>query len=193
MYSFAQRADTSVVDEPLYGHYLRISGAVHPGREEVLTAMDTDGERVVQEVILGPCERPVLFMKHMAHHLVALNRGFLTETVNVLLIRDPREVLASLVNQLPNPGIADTGVAIQTELLDELDSRGLKPAVIDSRELLLDPPGVLAALCEAVGSDFDSAMLSWSDLARPLTVLSAPMSTSQPNVFKLTQAEASSL
>ena len=54
MYSFAQRADTRVVDEPLYAHYLRVSGADHPGREEVLAALDQDGERVVREVILGP-------------------------------------------------------------------------------------------------------------------------------------------
>ncbi|RMF66572.1 MAG: sulfotransferase family protein, partial [Calditrichaeota bacterium] len=35
MYSFAQREDTRVVDEPLYGYYLKLSGADHPGREEV--------------------------------------------------------------------------------------------------------------------------------------------------------------
>ena len=34
MYSFAQRPDTRVVDEPLYGHYLRVSGAEHPGDQE---------------------------------------------------------------------------------------------------------------------------------------------------------------
>ena len=50
MYSFAQRTDTRVVDEPLYGHYLRVSGAEHPGRDEVLAAVDADGERVVREV-----------------------------------------------------------------------------------------------------------------------------------------------
>ena len=27
MYSFAQRSDTAVVDEPLYGHYLRADGS----------------------------------------------------------------------------------------------------------------------------------------------------------------------
>ncbi len=32
MYSFAQRDDTRVVDEPLYGHYLRVSDAAHPAR-----------------------------------------------------------------------------------------------------------------------------------------------------------------
>ena len=90
MYSFRQRSDTRVVDEPLYAHYLRVSGAEHPGREEVLAAMDNDGERVVREVVLGPCDRPVLFMKQMAHHLIELDRGFLRETVNVnsLLVKE---------------------------------------------------------------------------------------------------------
>src|ERR687883_192922 len=31
MYSFRQRPDTLVVDEPLYGHYLRVTSADHPG------------------------------------------------------------------------------------------------------------------------------------------------------------------
>jgi len=74
MYSFAQRADTRVVDEPLYAHYLRVSGASHPGRDEVLRSQDADGERVVREVILGACDREVLFCKQMAHHLVELDR-----------------------------------------------------------------------------------------------------------------------
>ena len=47
MYSFRQRSDTRVVDEPLYGHYLAATGADHPGAEEVLARMDRDGERVV--------------------------------------------------------------------------------------------------------------------------------------------------
>jgi len=47
MYSFRQRSDTVVVDEPLYGHYLRTTGADHPGAREVTEEMDNDGERVV--------------------------------------------------------------------------------------------------------------------------------------------------
>ena len=167
MYSFAQRADTRVVDEPLYGHYLRVSGAAHPGRDEILAAVDTDGERIVRDVVLGPCDRPVLFMKQMAHHLIGLDRGFLEKTENVLLIRDPREVLASLTRQLPHPRLADTGLAIQDELLQELELRGRKPPVLDSRELLLDPGGVLAALCWTIGIEFDRAMLSWPARPRP--------------------------
>ena len=38
MYSFAQLADVDVVDEPLYAHYLRVTGKAHPVRDEVLAA-----------------------------------------------------------------------------------------------------------------------------------------------------------
>lgn len=35
MYSFAQRADTAVLDEPLYANYLRLTGLPRPYREQV--------------------------------------------------------------------------------------------------------------------------------------------------------------
>lgn len=161
LYSFAQRLDTRVVDEPLYAHYLHQSGVGHPGREEVLAAQDNDGERVVREVILGPCDREILFLKQMAHHLVRLDRTFLRRTVNVLLIRDPADVLRSLVRQIPRPLLADTGLAVQAELFDELCSMGQNPAVLDARQLLLDPPGVLTRLCRHLAIPFDRRMLSW--------------------------------
>ena len=69
MYSFAQRSDTRVVDEPLYGHYLSVSSANHPGADEVIADMECDANIVIRDVILGPCDKPVLFMKQMAHHL----------------------------------------------------------------------------------------------------------------------------
>jgi len=161
MYSFAQRGDTRVVDEPLYAHYLRVTGAPHPGRDETLAALDPDGERVVRDVILGPCDRPVLFLKQMAHHLVELDRAFLYETVNVLLVRDPREMLVSLARGLPEPSMRDTGLAVQTRLARELRERGQNPPVLDARQLLLAPEGVLRRLCSRIGLAFDPAMLAW--------------------------------
>src|SRR5262245_14504199 len=117
MYSFAQRADTRVLDEPLYAHYLRVSGAAHPGRDDVLRAMEPDGAKVVRDVVLGPSDRPVLFQKHMAHHLVDLDRGFLAKTTNVLLVRDPAEVAVTLAKQLGTPTLRDVGIRAQCELL----------------------------------------------------------------------------
>jgi hypothetical protein len=161
MYSFAQRTDTRVVDEPLYGHYLRVSGVEHPGRAEVLAAMDTRGSRVVEEVILGPSDRPVVFFKQMAHHLVELDRGFLARTANVLLTRDPAEMLPSLAQNLATPTLADTGYRMQCELLDELTALGQVPPVLEARALLDDPRVVLSELCRRLGLRFQTRMLSW--------------------------------
>lgn len=167
MYSFAQRSDTVVVDEPLYGHYLRVDDAVHPGMEEVMADMDCDGEQVVRELILGPCAKPVLFMKQMAHHLVELDRAFLADTVNVLLIRDPVQMLPSLAQNLPLPNLRDTGLAIQSALYQQLLDLGQTPPILDSKQLLLDPPGVLRQLCAQIGIPFEQQMLQWEAGARP--------------------------
>jgi len=167
MYAFRQRPDTLVVDEPLYGHYLKVTPAEHPGDDEVLAAMDTDGGRVVREVLLGPCERPVHFFKNMAHHLAGLDRGFLGGLTNVLLTRDPAEMLPSLARQLPNPTLRDTGLLYQTEILDHVLGLGLKPVVLDAKQLLLDPPGVLRSACDRLGIPFHEAMLRWPAGPKP--------------------------
>jgi hypothetical protein len=167
MYSFRQRTDTVVVDEPLYGHYLESTGADHPGAGEVMEVMDGDGERVVREVILGPCERPVHFFKNMAHHLPGLDPSFLDSVTNVLLIRDPTEMLPSLIRQLPSPTLRDTGLREQAGILDSILARGEDPIVLDARELLLDPPGVLRRTCSGLGIPFERAMLSWPAGPKP--------------------------
>ena len=167
MYAFRQRPDTLVVDEPLYGHYLEVTRAAHPGDDEVLATMDTDGERVVREVLLGPCERPVHFFKNMAHHLEGLDRGFLGGLTNVLLTRDPAEMLPSLARQLPNPSLRDTGLLYQTEILDHVLGEGLEPLVLDAKQLLLDPPGVLRSACDRLGIPFHESMLRWPAGPKP--------------------------
>ena len=167
MYSFRQRGDTRVVDEPLYGHYLKVSPAVHPAKAELLANLDCDGEHVVRDLILGPCDRPVLFMKHMAHHLESLDWGFLARTCNVLFIRDPSRMLPSLVNQVRQPILRDTSLAMQTRLLEHLRGMGQDPPVIDSKELLLDPEGVLRQLCRRIGIEFEPGMLRWPAGPKP--------------------------
>lgn len=168
MYSFAQLPGIRVVDEPLYGHYLRVSGAEHPGRQEVMDAVNCDGDEVMQALLQQQTEddKRVLFIKHMAHHLVALDLGFLQAASNVFLIRDPREMLPSLTIQVPHAALADTGLKRQWELLNELRNYGQHPVVLDSRELLLNPESVLRQLCERIGVDFSHRMLSWKAGAR---------------------------
>jgi len=167
MYSFRQRPDTTVVDEPLYAHYLRVTGRVHPGRDAVLRTQSSDGAAVVANQILGEFDTPVVFFKQMAHHLVDLDRSFLGRCCNILLTRHPAEMIASFAVNVPDVGLADTGLTQLVELLDAILDAGDEPVVIDSQILLSDPQRVLTEVCRRVGLDFDEAMLSWPPGAKP--------------------------
>lgn len=169
MYSFAQRADTTVYDEPLYAHYLVNTGAreYHPGADDIIATMENDGEKVVADIILGPQPTPVAFFKQMTHHLVELDQSFMSRTVNVLLTRHPRDMLPSYAEQVSDPTLADVGYKMHLDLLEYLQSLGQEPPVLDARATLEDPRGVLEKLCGHVGISFDEAMLSWPAGARP--------------------------
>jgi len=167
MYSFRSRADTVVVDEPLYGYYLERTDAPHPGKAEVLAAMDTDGERVVREVLLGQYSADTVMFKNMAHHLPGLTPTFLDELNNVLLVRDPAEMLPSLAQELPQPTLRDTGLQEQVGLLEEILAVGKTPVVIEAKRLLQNPESVLRELCRALALPFDPAMLSWPEGPKP--------------------------
>ena len=169
MYGFAQHADIKVVDEPLYGHYLRVSGADHPGRDDIIDAMNCDGDAVMRTLLAEQCELPNtrLFIKNMAHHLVDLDLAFVNRIQNIFLIRDPREMLPSLTIQLPNATLTDTGMQRQWELFTELKEAGQTPVILDSRELLLNPQSVLRQLCDQIDLSFTPDMLEWEAGPRP--------------------------
>lgn len=169
MYSFAQRADTTVVDEPLYAHYLAHTGAkeYHPGAEEVIADQENDGQKVIEDVVFGEYDTPIVFFKHMTHHLVDLDWSFMKDTINVILTRDPKEMLPSFVKQINEPEMKDVGYAQHLELMEYLRSIGQSPIVIDSKEVLMDPRKKLTEICEFLGLSFDENMLSWKPGARP--------------------------
>lgn len=168
MYSFAQREDTQVVDEPLYGYYLAHTNAnkYHPGADEVIRNMETDGEKVVR-MMQGTFEKPIVFFKQMTHHLANLDRSFMTGMINILLTRDPREMLPSFATDIRNPAMADVGYQAQSRLYETLAEAGRPPVVIDSKNVLLSPETTLKKLCSAIGISFDEAMLSWKKGGRP--------------------------
>lgn len=169
MYAFRSRPDTVVVDEPLYAHYLTATGLDHPGRNQVLASQNTDGRAVVRDVLLAetPADRPVRFIKNMAHHYVDLDPGFLDQLTNILLTRDPAEMLVSLTKVLPDADVDETGLPGQIAILDEVLTAGQDPIVLDARLVLENPAGVLEELCDRVGIPFTSAMLSWPAGPKP--------------------------
>ncbi len=167
MYSFRSRTDTTVVDEPLYAYYLSTTPVKHPGDDDVLASLENDGKRVVEQVILGNYTSPVVFFKNMAHHLRGLDTAFLNQLDNILLTRHPKAMLASLVKQLPEPCLRDTGLKELSELLERILAQGQTPIVLESAEVLKNPRGVLLKLCEALKIEFQESMLSWPAGPKP--------------------------
>lgn len=169
MYSFRQRADTTVWDEPLYGHFLRVTGVEHPGGEEVLATTETDGHKAIENIIFGEYPTPVVFFKSMGHHTagVGLDLSFLERTTNVFLTRSPSEMITSFIKNVPNPTADILGLPQQVELLNVIVERGATPIVVDSQDILRDPTAMLSALCSRIGIPWDEAMLSWPAGPKP--------------------------
>lgn len=170
MRSWGSRADTWVTDEPLYAHYLKVTGLDHPGREEIVAAYESDWRRVADQ-LTGPVPggRAIWYQKHMTHHMVPeVGRGWISGLTNCFLIREPGAVILSYSRVRAEPTPEDLGFPQQSELFDLVRREtGRVPPVIDSLDLLRDPEGMLRRLCAAVGVGFDSAMLSWAPGPRP--------------------------
>jgi hypothetical protein len=162
--SFGARSDTVVVDEPLYAHYLAVTGLDHPGRDEVMASQPTRWQEVAA-ALTGPLPAGVRvhYQKHMAHHLLPeIGRAWLSRLSNAFLIRDPALVVGSYARVRSAPTLADLGYAQQVEIFQAYGG-----PVVDAADLLRDPPGVLGRLCAALGIAFDPAMLSWPPGPRP--------------------------
>ncbi len=165
MRAWENRADCVVSDEPLYAAYLAMTGLDHPGRDEVIAAGDADWRRVAAALTSGPVPdgAPLWYQKHMSHHLLPeMEHGWIHALENVLLIRDPDEVVASYLKSRATVAPADIGLLQQDRLFDELSERGGRaPLVIDAGDFLADPEAQLRALCAALGLDFSDRMLRW--------------------------------
>ncbi len=177
MRSFGSRPDTTVSDEPLYAHYLIVTGTRHPGRDEVIAAQETDWRKVAKSLV-GPVPdgRKVWYQKHMAHHLLPeIGRDWLDHLTHAFLIREPDEMLASLLRTYPGAGLADTGLAQQWEIFERVAERlGRAPPVVLASDVLRDPEATLTRLCAALGIPFLPAMLSWAPGRRDTDGVWAP-------------------
>lgn len=164
MRSWGSRDDTVVHDEPLYAHYLDATGREHPGREEVIAAYETDWRAVVDR-ITGPIPEgaSIYYQKHMAHHLLPeMDWDWVLNLRNAFLIRQPEEMLTSLVEFLPEPTLRDTGLPQQRQLFRRLQQeREDPPPVVRARDVLEAPQTMLEALCGALHVPFRPSMLSW--------------------------------
>lgn len=157
MYSFANREDTKVIDEPFYAHYLRLTNLDHPGRDEVLSSQSDNQNKVIDKVINKDYSKELIFVKNMAHHSEGLDLSFSKSMKNIFLLREPDQMITSFIKQIPNPTLQDVAYKYQYDLLQ----KGSNPIVIDSKDLLDNPAEYLKKLCDKLNISFSDKMLNW--------------------------------
>lgn len=164
MRAWENRGDCAVSDEPLYAAFLSDTGLDHPGGDEVIAAGECDYKKVVSD-LLGdlPGGHKIWYQKHMTHHLLPnYSRDWIPQLANILLIRNPAEVVASYVKSRATVTPEDIGIPQQRNLYDEIVSATGKAApIIDAGDFLKSPKAYLAAICEHLGIAFTDRMLRW--------------------------------
>ena len=166
MRSFSSRSDTHVTDEPFYAYYLKRSGATHPGYEEILQSNATDYDHIINSLINHiPDNKSVWYQKHMAHHLDPNDNLKWTDIfMNCLLIRDPNHVIASYVNKNYLMNMDELGYPQLLKLFQHHDNQ---IPVVDAKDILLNPEGMLRQLCSLFDIVFEETMLSWDKGPHP--------------------------
>ena len=170
MRSFGSRPDCFVSDEPFYGAYLAHTRDPQPMMEVVIASMDCDWHRVARALEgAAPDGSAIWYQKHMAHHMEGpVHIGDLAGMRHAFLIRDPVRVAASYADKRTDIRPEHLGITRQRDFFERIADRdGVAPPVIDSADILADPPSMLAKLCAALGIAWDPAMLSWRSGAHP--------------------------
>lgn len=163
MYSFGNRDDCAVVDEPFYAAYLKLTGLDHPMRDQILASQSQNPETVAAG-LLDPSAKieEHFYQKHMTQHMIeGIPRDWMRDAVNVFLIRHPARVIASYAAKRENPTLDDIGFRQQAELFDLVKSWGQEPVVIDSHDIRDNPQYMLKKLCNTIGLNYSYSMLSW--------------------------------
>jgi hypothetical protein len=164
MRAWGNRHDTVVVDEPFYPFYLRATRKDHPGAAEIIAQGETKWQKVAalltSEVPIG---KTIFFQKQMTHHLLPeIDREWILQLNNCFLIRDPREVILSYIKKNADPVLEDLGFVQQCEIFNFVSQAAKSdPPVVDADDVLREPEKILQLLCDAVGVEFDQAMLRW--------------------------------
>ncbi|MDA9719629.1 HAD family hydrolase [bacterium] len=165
MRSWESRTDTFVIDEPFYAHYLSVTNANHPGRDEIIQDGETD-QSIVSKGLISDTDDScsIYFQKHMTHHMIpSVDREWMKDVVNCFLIRDPKDMILSYIKVNSNLSMHLLGLEEQYELFEYVTKiNGRAPPVVDSKDILMDPRKTLSLLCEKVGVIFSEEMLSWS-------------------------------
>ena len=164
MRSFENRTDTAVIDEPFYAHFLKQTNLNHPGRNEIISTLDSNWDNIVLK-ITGPIpqNKSIWYQKHMAqHNLEGCDINWIKNFHNCILIRDPKYVIPSYNKEYSLSDENLLGYSQQLDLIRILeDEEGITPPIFDATDILEKPEQALKKICISVGIRFSQKMLKW--------------------------------
>tara|TARA_R110002050_G_scaffold201841_1_gene337009 strand:+ start:48189 stop:48848 length:660 start_codon:yes stop_codon:yes gene_type:complete len=167
MYSFAQRPDIKVVDEPFFGVFLnRYPHLYRPSRAEVLSSMPLAEQGVLAQLQQKEKPQSQLFLKNMVNHWPLVNWEKKKEWQHVFLFRDPQAVIESFSKQVEEPQLFDLGYAEQLNAIMELEQAEIPFYLLQSEAILKNPEAELSKLCDFLNIPFSTSMLKWPAQAR---------------------------
>lgn len=174
MYSFAQRPDCSVLDEPLYANYLKRFASVHrPYRAQLEQEVET-GNQVLDRINTTSSEK-LVYAKHMMKQLTDdLDMDLLCtpNSRHVILIRNPLDQIMSWttkkdVHKGQNDADATNLLELVTLFMTIRRRTGIAPVVVDTDLLKTDPERVLSAMCSQLRIPYFTEQLSWPPGPKP--------------------------
>ncbi len=154
------------LDEPFYGCWLDANPGINRiERVEVTGGCQTDPAKVIERLTARlPGKVDLDYQKHFAYMMDGIDMGWLHSITNAFLIREPSEVITSLLNILDPEDVteAEIGVKAQFDIFEQVSAAlGKTPPVIDQRDILTAPGKVLSAFCEEIGLPYSDGLLSW--------------------------------
>jgi len=162
MYSFGNRTDFSIIDEPFYAYYLNKEKVDHPDREAVILSQSIRAEEVIGLLNIQNASSSYFFIKNMAHHIYGLDLKFILPFKNILLIRDPARIIWSFSKVVKDVTLKDIGIKQEFEIFQFLQEQNQKVIIINSDDLLENPSEYLKSLCVELDIPFEKNMENWA-------------------------------
>ena len=156
MYSFGNRDDFEIIDEPFYSNYLIETGLDHPMREEIILSQP---ENVDQIILTLSQKRTIggksLYQKHMSQHMTnSIPRNWFDQVKHIFLLRHPARVISSFSKKYDNVSENDIGFKKQVELFSEVIKQGLDPIVVNSEDIRKSPEQTITKICKRLNIGF---------------------------------------
>ncbi|NEQ11771.1 MAG: hypothetical protein F6K37_39670 [Moorea sp. SIO4E2] len=162
--SFEQLDGCIIFDEPLYAPYLLDHAFDHPEREAVIAHRETDYQKVIQQMTSDlPEGASFSFQKQMAKHVQPHDDlNWIKSLNNFFLIRNPQEIILSYSKGCSKVTPNEIGMKDVYNLFKKVEEfRGRTPLVVDSTDLIKNPPAYLSLICSDLEISYSEKMLSW--------------------------------